>query len=654
MKNHVIFFSGGKSSFTVAHLVKERYPDDNIVLYFTDTKWEDEDLYRFINEASDKLHLPMLTQSMGINPIQLMFKQKVLFNSRIGQCSTILKMKTAADFLKKNKRPAIHEWHNEQYLKAPFEPSQEGFAENTTLYFGIGWDEAHREGPIRKNWQPFSVDMPLIEEVIDNEGVLKLYDIRRPSLYDKGFVHNNCFAGSERFLTYEGIKTFKETVGQKVKVVGLYSNWQDAEIKSFGEQQIVELVITKNTQEKVIRTTAGHRWFVRKSRKNQVEKTTDELQKGDALWGLHLKPPSIKVKPSPIGIAQGIVFGDGTYPKNTWNNPATVTLCGDKVELLKYFPLQDVKEVNGIGMKVCDLPKSWKHKPDLNESKSFLLGWLLGYLSTDGSINKHAISLSSSKKEDLEFVQKLCLKVGITFYDIHNRPRKGIDGKISDLYTMSFAKSSFRKEWMIRQKHKEGFCDDPKTRPSEWRVKEVRVTNEFEEVFCAVVPNGQRFVLEGNILTGNCRGRCVKAGQGHFKNLYEKDPELFQEYKAQEHHLKNYVSAYHYIKKLDVYGFDDDVKQVYFEDLDNCYRDYFNGAAKKPKVFVPPDLHDKKYSFMKRSKNGKSEPYQLRDLEQDILEDAKQLDLFDIGGCSCFVDYSNMDAAEKAAEEMGL
>lgn len=342
MKNHVIFFSGGKSSFTVAHLVKERYPRDNIVLYFTDTKWEDDDLYRFINEASDKLQLPMLTQSMGINPIQLMYKQKVLFNSRIGQCSTILKMKTAADYLKKNKRPAIHEWRNEQYLKAPFEPSQEGFAENTTLYFGIGWDEAHREGPIRKNWQPFNIDMPLIEEVIDNEEVLKLYDIRRPSLYDKGFVHNNC------------------------------------------------------------------------------------------------------------------------------------------------------------------------------------------------------------------------------------------------------------------------------------------------------------------------KGRCVKAGQGHFKNLYEKDPELFAEYKAQEHHLKNYVSAYHYIRKLEVYGFDDEVKEVYLKDLDECYRDYFNGVETKPKIFVPPDLHDKKYSFMKKSRNGQTGPYQLRDLEQDILEDAKQLDLFDIGGCSCFVDYSNMEEAEKAACEIGL
>ena len=149
-------------------------------------------------------------------------------------------------------------------------------------------------------------------------------------------------------------------------------------------------------------------------------------------------------------------------------------------------------------------------------------------------------------------------------------------------------------------------------------------------------------------------GRCVKAGQGHFKNLYEKNPELFKEYKEQEHHLKNCISAYHYIKKLEVYGFDDDVKEVYLKDLENCYADYFNGKSKKPKVFVPPDLHDKKYSFMKKSRNGKTGPYQLRDLEKDLKEDEKQLDLFDIGGCSCFVDYSNMDEANAEAEKIGL
>lgn len=186
MKNHIIFFSGGKSSFTVAHLVKERNPNDNIVLYFTDTLWEDEDLYRFIYEASDKLELPMLIHSRGITPPQLMVQQRFMANNRVGTCSKELKMKVSSNFLKKGIVPEVQEWYNKQHLK------HESFIKDATLYFGISWDEAHREGPIKSNWQPFNVEMPLMDMSIDNENVLHQYQIVRPRLYDMGFTHNNC------------------------------------------------------------------------------------------------------------------------------------------------------------------------------------------------------------------------------------------------------------------------------------------------------------------------------------------------------------------------------------------------------------------------------------------------------------------------------
>ncbi|GED35009.1 hypothetical protein P9G84_31880 [Brevibacillus centrosporus] len=186
MRNHIIFFSGGKSSFSVADWVKTNYPEDNIVLYFTDTLWENFDLYRFIDEASDKLELPMLTHSAGLNPVELMFEKKLVFNSMIGDCSKVLKMRVAADFLKKGKRPAIEKWRNKKHLK------DEGFTTDATLYFGIGFEEMHRQGPIKKNWQPFQVEMPAIDHFIDNNEVLKRYGIRQPVMYDLGFSHNNC------------------------------------------------------------------------------------------------------------------------------------------------------------------------------------------------------------------------------------------------------------------------------------------------------------------------------------------------------------------------------------------------------------------------------------------------------------------------------
>lgn len=184
--NHIIFFSGGKASLSVADHVKVNFPDDNILLYFTDTLFENEDLYRFMNEASDKLQLPLLTHAVGLNPIELMFEKKLIYNSMIGDCSKILKMRVAADYLKKNIRPAVESWRNKGYLKS------DDFATDATLYFGIGFDEMHRQASIVENWKPFRVEMPLIDHNIYKDEVLTKYDIKQPVLYDMGFSHNNC------------------------------------------------------------------------------------------------------------------------------------------------------------------------------------------------------------------------------------------------------------------------------------------------------------------------------------------------------------------------------------------------------------------------------------------------------------------------------
>jgi hypothetical protein len=219
MKNHIIFFSGGKSSFSVADFVKTNYPDDNIVLYFTDTLWEDEDLYRFIYEASDKLELPMLIHSRGITPPQLMVQQKFMANNRVGTCSKELKMKVSSQFLKKGIIPEVEKWRNKHFLKA------DDFTTEAILYFGIGFEEMHREGPIRKNWQPFKVVMPLIDNVIDNNEILKKYNIKQPRLYDMQFTHNNCKgrcvkAGQGHFknLLMKDQKTFIELMEQEIVI----------------------------------------------------------------------------------------------------------------------------------------------------------------------------------------------------------------------------------------------------------------------------------------------------------------------------------------------------------------------------------------------------------------------------------------------------
>lgn len=219
LRNHIIFFSGGKSSFAAADYVKTNFPDGNILLYFTDTLIEDDDLYRFILEGSDKLELPLLIHSRGLTPAQLMVKQRFMANSRVGTCSKELKMKVSADYLKKGIVPEIEKWHNKHFLK------HEDFISDATLYFGISFEEMHREQPIRENWKPFKVEMPLIENVIDNNETLKKYNIRQPRLYDMQFAHNNCKAkcvkagqGHFKNLLKKDKTTFMELMEQEIVI----------------------------------------------------------------------------------------------------------------------------------------------------------------------------------------------------------------------------------------------------------------------------------------------------------------------------------------------------------------------------------------------------------------------------------------------------
>lgn len=186
MKNRIIFFSGGKASFAVADYVKMKYPNDNILLYFQDVQAENKDLYRFINDVSDRLELPMLIHSMGLSPVQLMFENKMLYSSRIGDCSKILKVRTAKNYLKRGIVPPIEKWRNKHFLKS------EDFRNEPVLYFGIGFEEMHRTEAMIKNWQPYQCEFPLIEYYIDTNMALKKHNIEEPELYKLGFSHNNC------------------------------------------------------------------------------------------------------------------------------------------------------------------------------------------------------------------------------------------------------------------------------------------------------------------------------------------------------------------------------------------------------------------------------------------------------------------------------
>jgi 3'-phosphoadenosine 5'-phosphosulfate sulfotransferase (PAPS reductase)/FAD synthetase len=49
---HVVFFSGGVGSWAAGKRIAAQYGTDGLTLLFTDTRIEDPDLYRFLDDAA--------------------------------------------------------------------------------------------------------------------------------------------------------------------------------------------------------------------------------------------------------------------------------------------------------------------------------------------------------------------------------------------------------------------------------------------------------------------------------------------------------------------------------------------------------------------------------------------------------------------------
>ena len=170
---HIVFYSGGKASFLAASRVIEWYGAESVTLLFTDTMVEDTDLYRFLDESSAALGVPVTRIADGRTIWQVFSDSKFLGNNRVPLCSRILKQEVA-----------------QKWVDANCDPS------DTTLHFGIDWTEEHRMISVRRVWRDWKCESPLlVEPLVEKDAadaLLKRLGIAQPRLYALGASHNNC------------------------------------------------------------------------------------------------------------------------------------------------------------------------------------------------------------------------------------------------------------------------------------------------------------------------------------------------------------------------------------------------------------------------------------------------------------------------------
>lgn len=171
----VVMFSGGTGSWAAAKRVAERFGTAGMTLLFTDTRMEDEDLYRFLGEAAANVGAKLVKIAEGRNPWHVFFDERFLGNSRVDPCSKILKRQMA-----------------ERWLQANCDPA------HTVVYVGIDWTEEHRFTALRGRHaaQGWTYEAPLCEapyiSKTDVTAWLAREGIKPGRLYSLGFAHDNC------------------------------------------------------------------------------------------------------------------------------------------------------------------------------------------------------------------------------------------------------------------------------------------------------------------------------------------------------------------------------------------------------------------------------------------------------------------------------
>lgn len=172
----VVMYSGGVGSWAAAKRVAQRHGVSNMVLLFTDTLIEDEDLYRFLEESAANVGAPLVRIAEGRTPWQVFFDTRLLGNALFDPCSRILKREMADRWLRENCDPS-----------------------STVVYVGIDWTEEHRYVGLsaRRAADGWRYDAPMCEPPLIF-GKQQVFDwcrsegIRIPRLYELGFSHNNC------------------------------------------------------------------------------------------------------------------------------------------------------------------------------------------------------------------------------------------------------------------------------------------------------------------------------------------------------------------------------------------------------------------------------------------------------------------------------
>lgn len=184
---YIVSLSGGVASAVTAERAIIRYGRANVRLWFADTRAEDEDTYRFLDECMQRWGGRLYRYCDGRTPLDVAEQHQIIPNQKVAPCTRELKIDPFVAMLWRQPKPL-------------------------TVLLGLGWQEMRRIYE-RRSWhrkagklRPPTGYQRLIHGVYEDYPLLwkplefrpyqhvcrEDWGIVPPRAYELGFSHNNC------------------------------------------------------------------------------------------------------------------------------------------------------------------------------------------------------------------------------------------------------------------------------------------------------------------------------------------------------------------------------------------------------------------------------------------------------------------------------
>jgi ribonucleoside-triphosphate reductase len=294
----------------------------------------------------------------------------------------------------------------------------------------------------------------------------------------------NCFTADTRFITREGIRSLGDVVNQDVEVWA-EGDWRKASVQAFGTQPVQRITFGPSGRRSNVRhvevATPDHRW--------QLEdgSLTTALAEGDvvaasAVW------EDFPGEDYQDGYRHGLIFGDGsinyTYANGDFSH--SIRLCGPKAKYASCFDRVSFQpNCDGDPVAYQRSSANLKLYPVSDSSPSYMKGFIDGWYATDGSHGStYSFVMNTQSADAYQWLLDYAAYGGyvVVGHSVDGTTETNYGPRSAPLHKITLAESD----------------------TVAWRVKSIELLEEEERVYCAVVPDVERFTLASGIYTSNC------------------------------------------------------------------------------------------------------------------------------------------------------